>query len=166
MGERGPKPLPTNVHLLQGNRSKLPAHKLKDSVTPEVKIPDCPTHLLPEAKKEWKRLAPQLERLGLISELDRAFFAAYCQAYGRWVQVEKQLKKHGDAGLIDTTPSGYKQMSVWLQISGRALSDMEKYGTHFGFSPSSRSRVTPLPQQDDLFADDKPTQGAGRFFNS
>ncbi len=35
------------------------------------------------SKAEWKRLAQEMHRLGIISQLDRAALAAYCQAYGR-----------------------------------------------------------------------------------
>lgn len=161
----GRKPLPTNVHLLQGNRSKKPASQLRDQVLPNVEIPNCPTHLLPAAKKEWKRVAEQLEGLGLISQMDRAALAVYCQAYARWVQAETKIKALGDAGLIEETPSGYKQMSVLLQISNRSVEQMHKFMGEFGMSPSSRSRVTQSPvEQLDIFKDDdKPSPG--RFFS-
>lgn len=163
MGLRGPKTKPANVHILRGNRSKKTAAELKDGVFPEISIPGCPAHLLPDAKKEWKRLTPQLERLGIISEMDRAALAVYCQAYARWVQAEKKVKLLGDDGLVDETPSGYKQMGVWLQISNRAVEQMHKFMGEFGMSPSSRTRVTASPQTD-LFGDDEQ-KGAGRFFN-
>jgi phage terminase small subunit len=72
MGQRGPKPLPGNVHQLRGNASKKPIATLLDELKPEVEIPGCPRHLLPEARKEWKRVAAELERYGLVSKLDRA----------------------------------------------------------------------------------------------
>jgi phage terminase small subunit len=93
MGQRGPAPLPANVHRLRGNPSKLPAHALVDSVNPEIEIPGCPKHLLPEARKEWKRITPKLQELGLVSQIDRAALALYCQAYARWVWCEEQLSR-------------------------------------------------------------------------
>lgn len=165
MGARGPKPLPTHIHVLNGNPSKKPAHQLKDSVSPDIEIPGCPSHLLPDAKKEWKRIAPELERLGLISQMDRAALAVYCQAYARWKQAEEKIKALGDAGLIEETPSGYKQISVLLQISNRSVEQMHKFMCEFGMSPSSRSRVTASPQMD-LFPDDIPgSKNPGRFFS-
>lgn len=81
MGARGPQPLPSNVHRLRGNPGHKSAFDLNDSVNPAIEIPGCPKHLLPEARKEWKRIAPELEKLGLISKLDRASLAIYCQEY-------------------------------------------------------------------------------------
>src|SRR3972149_7757222 len=115
-GERGPKPLPANVHLLRGNASKKPlASLLDDVVRPDVEIPECPAHIEGEARAEWGRIAPHLEKLGLISQIDRAALTGYCVAWGRHVEAETKIKAVGDSGLVETTPSGYKQISVWLQ---------------------------------------------------
>lgn len=168
MGQRGPKPLPANVHKLHGNPSKLAKHRLTGTVEPDVVVPNCPAHLLPDAKKEWNRVTPLLKKLGIISELDRAALAVYCQAYARWVQAEKKLKELGEKGLIDVTPSGYKQIGVWFQVSNRAVEQMNKALSEFGMSPSSRSRASASPMQGDLFGNDKPDEreiiGPGRFF--
>lgn len=148
MGARGPKRLPANVHLIRGNPSRLPADRLRDAIAPEVCLPEPPSHLSDPARAEWDRVGPELEALGLVSELDRAALAAYCQAYGRWVQAEERLRELGDEGLIETTSSGYKQIGVWLQISNRAVEQMAKFLAEFGMSPSARSRVTPGAQLD------------------
>lgn len=160
MGERGPKPLPANVHMLRGNASKLPAGKLQDAVCPPAAIPTAPDHLSPEALEEWARVTPLLLDLGLITEIDRAAIAAYCQAYGRWVRAEKTIARlngegggDGHAGEVDVTPSGYRQISVHEQRSNRAQEIMGKYMAEFGMTPSSRSRVTPSAPgtQGELF---------------
>lgn len=162
MGQRGPKPLPANVHMLHGNASKLPMSQLLDGVHPEVEIPKCPAHLQAEAKREWKRVADYLEELGLISQIDRAALAAYCAAWAEVVHCEKKISElnaadeNGEAGYITDTPSGYKQMSVWLQIRNRAYDRMMKFAAEFGMSPSSRTRVTPSDNQLPLPGMEKP----------
>ncbi len=79
MGQRGPKAMPANVHLLRGNPSKKSFAELAGEVHPEVEIPGCPKHLLPEARKEWRRIGLELQKLGLISKLDRTALGMYCQ---------------------------------------------------------------------------------------
>lgn len=156
MGQRGPKPLPANVHMLRGNPSKLPLSQLMDEVRPPVEIPTCPRHLLPAARREWARISKELRMLGLVSQIDRAALAVYCQAYARWAQAEAKIAEmngadeKGEAGLIGYTPSGYQQMSVWLQISNRAVEQMHKALCEFGMTPSARSRVTPSDPQIPL----------------
>lgn len=168
MGTRGPKPLPNNVHLLNGNPSKKNTRDLMNGCQVPVAVPKAPSHLLPGAKQEWTRITEHLEKLGLVTELDMAHLAAYCQSYARWCQAERELKKLGLDGLVDETPSGYKQISVWLQISNRALEQMSKHAAEFGLSPSARSRVTINPQQD-LFGDDSSgasTNPAAQYFRT
>lgn len=98
MGQRGPKPLPANVHLMRGNASKKPlASLLDDIVRPDVEIPDCPDHLEGEARSEWDRITPHLVKLGLISQIDRAALAAYCDTWGEYVNAcacIKAMREH------------------------------------------------------------------------
>jgi len=93
MGQRGPKPLPKNVHLLRGNPSKKALHELNGAIQPEIEIPGCPKHLLKEARKEWKRITPELEKLGLISRIDRTALALYCQTYAHLVWHEEMYQR-------------------------------------------------------------------------
>lgn len=156
MGQRGPKPLPANVHALRGNASKKPIAQFLDGVHPGVQIPPCPTHLTPDARIEWKRVASELEALGLICQIDRAALAAYCSAWAEVVTCERKITAlnakdaDGSAGLVSITPSGYQQMSVWLQIRNRAYDRMMKFASEFGMSPSSRSRVTASENSNQL----------------
>ena len=170
MGQRGPKPLPANVHKLHGNASKKPLSALLDGVHPEVEIPKCPLHLQAEAKKEWKRISVELEKLGLVTQIDRAALAAYCAAWAEAVFCEKKIATLNEAnpeaaaGLATITPSGYQQMSVWVQIRNAAYKRMMSFAAEFGMSPSSRSRVTPSDNQLDLpglEAPDMPKTGWG-----
>ena len=159
MAKPGPKPLPKNVHILKGNPSNLPRSALfDDCIRPRTEIPDPPDHLLPEALDEWNRISVELHSLGLISQIDRAALAVYCQAYGRWVMSENKLAELGENGMVETTPSGYKQQGTWLQISNRAVEQMKSFLTEFGMTPSARSRVTPSSPQGDLF--DEPGKGS------
>lgn len=161
MGTRGPKPLPANVHLLRGNPSKRPMGSLLDEFRPEVELPDCPSWVWPEAKKEWKRITPQLEKYGLVSRLDRAALVLYCQAWGEYVWAKKRLShemkraeegakaaaekgaewKGGD-GFMIPTPNGSFTYSPYWVAAKRAGDEVDKYQKLFGLSPSSRSRVT------------------------
>lgn len=166
MGTRGPKPLPNNVHRMNGNPSKKSAHELTDTVRPVIEIPRAPDHLLPDAKKEWRRISKELEILGLISKIDMAALAVYCQAYARWRQAENKLREAGDSGLYDTTPNGYKQISVWLQISNRAVDQMHKFMAEFGMTPSSRSRATASPQLGLFDGDGGGAKQPNRFFSA
>jgi phage terminase small subunit len=92
MGQRGPKPLPKNVLALRGSwRANVGPQD--GTVTPDIEIPGCPKHLLPEARKEWKRITPLLEGLGLIAKIDRAALSLYCQEWAWWVWHDDALQR-------------------------------------------------------------------------
>lgn len=154
--------LPSNVHMLRGNPSKLSEGELGgDGVRIPVQIPACPSHLGPDARAEWKRITPHLLAAGIITELDRAALAAYCQAWGEWAVLERKVKElmFGDQGrgadaLVDVTPSGYKQVSAMAQARDRALDRMLRFAKEFGLTPASRIASTagqqlPLPGVPD-----------------
>lgn len=146
---RGRKPKPTHLKLLDGNPGKRPFNP--NEPKPSKRAPTCPSHLCPSAKAEWKRLAAQLAILGILSDLDRGAMAAYCQAYGRWVEAERKLQ---ETPMLLKMPSGYVQQNPWLTIANKQLELMHKYLTEFGLSPAARSRVStnPLNRSASKFA--------------
>jgi P27 family predicted phage terminase small subunit len=77
-------------------------------------------------------------RLGVVTVLDRAVLAGYCQAYGRWVEAERKLQ---ETPALLKMPSGYVQQNPWLTISNKQLELMHKYMGELGISPVSRTRV-------------------------
>lgn len=137
MAQRGRKPKPTAVKVLEGNPGKRSLNTSEPK--PEKKAPRCPAWLEDEAKKEWKRMAKQLEHLGILTEIDMAAFAGYCQAYARWKEAEEFITQHG---AIVKTPSGYWQQVPQVSIAKTYLKIMNKFCEQFGLTPSARSRIS------------------------
>ena len=71
MATRGRKPKPTAMKELEGNPGKHPLNTSEPK--PNKKAPACPKWLEPEAKKEWRRLAKQMEAIGILTEVDMGF---------------------------------------------------------------------------------------------
>ena len=157
VGTRGPLPKPAALKVLEGNPGKRPLN-LEDGVNPRIEIPTPPRHLSREARKEWKRITPLLEELGLVSGLDRTALALYCQAAGRLAELEEafngQVNRLMDSSNIDypdavyqashaVTPSGYAQQSVMVQLIKSHREQVNRYLQHFGLSPAARGRVQP-----------------------
>jgi P27 family predicted phage terminase small subunit len=105
---------------------------------PSKKMPKCPEWLEDEAKDEWKRLANNLNNLGLLTELDMATFASYCQAYARWKEAEEFITRHGS---IVKTKTGYWQQVPQVSIAHANQKIMMQAASEFGLTPSSRSRI-------------------------
>src|SRR5262245_9506007 len=85
---------PTTLKILRGNPGKRRVNRAE----PQFKIeplPEPPGFLDKLAKQEWRRVALELHQLGLLTVADRNAFAAYCQAYARWVRAEEALLVNG-----------------------------------------------------------------------
>lgn len=187
----GPKPKPDNVHYLNGDPSKKGASLglLMDSLQPEIALPGCPTHLLKEARKEYKRITPELIRYGLISKIDRAALCLYLQTWAELVYAESMIKRQmavaekkraeaeaigeeylGGDGLVELTKNGNVIYNPYWVIANKARSNVDRFLANFGMSPASRSRVTPSNHlQKEMFnaaggvdeGDDEPGSFSG-----
>ena len=136
MAQSGRKPKPTAIKKLEGNPGKRQLNEYEPK--PMQKAPKCPMWLETEAKKEWRRTARQLEDLGILTEVDMAAFAGYCQAYARWKEAEEFISRHGT---IVKTPSGYWQQVPQVSIAQTYLKIMSRFCEQFGLTPSARSRI-------------------------
>lgn len=130
MGTRGPKPLPANVHLLRGNPSKIPFGDLAASLQVEVELPSLPRHLLPEAKKEWKRIAPELLRYGVVSKLDRAALALYVQEWAWLTWHEEELQR--EIRLAETKQAEWEAQEAEKAAAASALGETYVPATYAG----------------------------------
>ena len=120
---RGRKPKPTALKKLEGNPGKRPLNEL-EPVPPTVAL-RCPNYLLPEARKEWKRLAPILMGMGLLTAADAVPFAGYCQAYARWREAQDEITRHG---------------SIYKDGEGR-MREIKSFAAEFGLTPSTRAAM-------------------------
>lgn len=144
---RGRRPKPTRVKILTGNPGK---HRLNmHEPQPEPAVPDCPTELGLVARREWERMTTELSKLRIITALDRAALAAYCNAYALWAEAAEAIQKYGT---MVKSPSGYPIQSPYVSIANRQAEIMMRIASEFGFTPASRSRIsTPVALERTLF---------------
>lgn len=140
----GRKPKPTALKLVTGNPGKRPLPKKEAKVA--ISEPQPPAFLCDDAKVEWGRVVSVLYAAGLMTELDRAALAAYCAAYGRWAQAERAINRMAakdelNAALMIKTTNGNAVQNPLVGIANKAKSDMVRYASEFGMTPSARSRV-------------------------
>lgn len=132
---RGRKPKPKHLKLLDGER--------KDRINQNEPQPktinlSCPRHLGKEARKYWRKEAPKLQRLGLLTEIDSAAFELLCEVYGNWKEYKAMLK---ETGIAIRTPNGALQLSPAAIMVNRSYDQYKKICVEFGMTPSSRSRI-------------------------
>jgi phage terminase small subunit len=159
----GPPKKPSKLKELEGNPGKraLPAKEPK----PQLALPSCPSFIKGPGRKEWKRIAPELLQLGLLTRLDRAALTAYCIAWGQLEEVEHELARAKKAnremnrlrkknpnlkamdtnGMVSITSNGNSVIEPLLSVRKQALEQMHKFLIEFGMTPASRSRISGEP---------------------
>lgn len=148
MGQRGPAPKPTALKRLQGNPGKRALNESEPR--PAATLPRCPTHLQGEARAEWKRVARALHESGLLTQVDRAALAIYCQAWARWVKAEAQVARHGE---VVKSAAGNVMQNPYLSIANRAMKQVQLMAREFGMTPSARSQIKIQPLDEPSLAD-------------
>ena len=136
MAKTGRKPKPTALKKLEGNPGRRPLNRM-EPMPPVVQL-KCPNHLLPEAKKEWKRLAPVLMDLGLLTAADAVPFEGYCTAYARWLEAQDEINKHGS---IYKDNEGKIRPNPFIAIANQQMREIKSFAAEFGLTPSTRSAM-------------------------
>lgn len=134
MGRRGPPPDPTVIKIKKGNPGKRPLNTKEPQ--PTIEAPECPDFLDETAKVEWKRIVPILIEHEVLSRMDLAALAAYCQSYSRWQAAEADLK---DGSHYKSKGREYPKAALKISLDERRM--MHKFLTEFGLTPASRTRV-------------------------
>lgn len=145
----GPPPKPTALKLVQGNPGRRPLPE--NEPTPVVAEPEWPDELAEDARAEWRRVAPQLLALGMLSKLDRAALSAYCVAWARWLQAEQHIKVHGP--IVAAPRTGVPMQNPFLSVANKAMDQFLRLAAEFGMTPSARSRVDTTAENEDKIAD-------------
>ena len=89
-------------------------------------------------------------KLGLMTKIDKAALAIYCQAWARWGEAEAMVKE------VQGWAKGaeyHKALRAWRKEAADAMRDLMRYLVEFGMTPSSRSRVraeAPPKEGDEL----------------
>ena len=130
----GRKPKPTAVKKLEGNPGKRKLNT-KEPI-PAKGMPDCPDWLMPEAKKEWERLAELMNQMGVLTEVDMAAFAAYCQSYARW----KEAQEHITSGVFFASTFWRKLQNIFGECCISKLENIAKPGRQLLCQPHSHCR--------------------------
>ncbi len=139
-----PRPQPTKIKLLKGNPGKRAINK--NEPQPGVVLSECPKWLKGEARAEWNRITPILYNIGVLTEIDISALEKYCVAHARWRQAEAVIDKA--RSLSTMSGNGSPCALPEVSISQKYLTLAKAYLTEFGMTPSSRSKVVVLGNND------------------
>jgi len=129
------KPKPTNLKILEGNPGKRPLNLAEPQ--PELGA-KCPDWLSARGQTEWQRLAPVLENCGLLTLADQNTLAAYCEAFGNYVQATNEVQEL--CSLVEHGSHGTKVAAI-VNAQRIYADQMLKWGSKLGLSASDRTGI-------------------------
>ncbi|EKM0887305.1 phage terminase small subunit P27 family [Salmonella enterica] len=156
----GPPKTPTHLRLVRGNPSKRPINK--NEPQPPKGVPPVPKHFDKQGKYWFKRMAEELDAIGVISQLDARALELLVEAYTEYRHHCETLDREGytyavysdddaDEGkkreirMIKPHPAAMMKADAWKRL--RAML------AEFGMTTSSRSKVSKdKPDDDDLLS--------------
>jgi len=145
----GPPKTPTHLSLVRGNPSKRPINK--DEPKPPAGVPPTPKHFDKQGKYWFKRMAEELDAVGVLSQLDTRALELLVEVYTEYRHHCETLEREGytyavyseddgDEGkereirMIKAHPAAIMKADAWKRL--RAML------AEFGMTPASRSKVS------------------------
>jgi P27 family predicted phage terminase small subunit len=99
-----------------------------------------------EAKREWRKISIELFKIGLLTMIDRAALAAYCQSYSTWVSAQEKTNHYGQ--YVSGSKKNTLVIAPWVRLANESLVQMKMFLCEFGLTPSSRTRLEVKSQEE------------------
>lgn len=145
-----PKPRPPALRLLGGSRPGRDSGGRLVRQTPGFRRlpPAAPEWLPAEAAAEWERVVPEMARVNVLKEADRAALVAYCLTWDRLVSAQRELAESGS--VLGRNSQGVVRHPA-VAVVEAASKELRAWCAEFGFTPSAENRlaVTPGSAPDD-----------------
>src|SRR5947209_4306168 len=109
---RGRKPKPVGMKIAEGNPGKRPLNANEPKPTPGA--PKCPKHLQGEARKEWRRIVPELDKMGLMTSVDLVAMACYCESWATYLTALAKIEQEGQ---VITNDKGNACTNPWVHVA-------------------------------------------------
>ena len=105
-----------------------------------------------KAKKEWKRVVPELKKMDIVGRLDISNLVAYCNAYSKYCEATKALR--GQPLTIEG-PTGPKENPL-INVQLKYQEAFRKAADQCGLTINSRLKwaATKLKKQEEQIEDE------------
>lgn len=122
--------------------------------------PEPPEWLSAEARAEWDRVIPGLERLDLLKPEDRAVLATYCEVWSTLVDATALVRTDGI--LLTNPENGRRYKNPALSAAEAAAAQLRTYAALFGLSPAAERNIARVSEDTDNDENDPfATTGTG-----
>ncbi len=144
---RGRKPVPTVLKQERGTYRADRTVSNEAQFPVNDRMPSPPDTLNEYGQQVWRAYGKMLLDAGLLTKGDYIALELLCQAYGRWIEAEKQVAKHGT--VLKSKTSGNLFQNPYLSVANRAWEQVKKMLAEFGLTPAERTRVAAMLQDEE-----------------
>ncbi len=138
---------PTKMKALKGTLRESRQTENEMDIDSLQSIPPPPSHFQERAIKEWELVTETLHNIDLLYEEDLPQLQAYCFNVWMLEKSEQELSKQGFLGTYKNKGGhSYVSKNKWISIYNEAIDKVVKLGAQFGFSPTSRTKIS-MPNQ-------------------
>ena len=135
----GRPPTPAALRVLKGDRAARVA--LENEPQPEPSdVPKPPGWLPVDAKRVWRRLAPELHAQAVLTTWDTDALAVYCTAVIHHREACLRVAEEGVMVGAVKNPA--------LQVARDCSSIIRAFATEFGLTPIARARFGQVAEQN------------------
>jgi len=160
-GDRGRKPIPINLHMLQNPNWRAKKKAKNEYPEPVGDFPEEPPAWLPfTARQEWRRVVEAMKGSQIYTAADVSALEGYCYWYAQfremafWVMVD---------GPIIETLLGVLKENPAVRMSREASRKCLEFAAQLGLTPSARMKLAGPKKngEEDAFAKHE-AQGKGK----
>lgn len=143
----GRKPLPSHLKAVTGNAGKRPTNTREPK--PRTGVPKCPPHLSKLAKSAWKRIAPELKAMGVLTLADGAGLELLVDAYAQYRAADDVIQDKGLTYMTESENGVMHRARPEVAMRSDAWRRVRAMLAEFGLTPSSRSRVSAAGAEEE-----------------
>lgn len=160
MLKSGRRRKPDAIKAREGNPGRRPLRAPRKTTKPAAAHPPrCPQWFSKPARQEWRRLAAELHRAGLLSEETKALFVGYCTAWARVQEIEERIANLDPVQLTQINGQGTEIANPLLKMADQAHQTMRRYANDMGLTPQMRQHLlgestkqaAPVVSEDEAF---------------
>lgn len=138
-----------NITVIDGAKRKKEEESV---VVGREQLEKPPTWLIDSvAKKEWRRLVKELNKIDIIGNLDKNNLAGYCNAFSNYQKVTKELREAPFCTEKETRTGTVTVRNPLIDIQKLYAEEMRKFASLCGLTIDSRLKaaVTKTTKTED-----------------
>ena len=146
----GPKRKPTKDKIALGTFRPDRALENEVEYSVETGTLEPPEILSGQGLIEWNRVAPQVQSRGVLNATDHAALVMYCKEVQTYWECQQVIKTEGYySKQKNKAEQEYLAINPAVRIAQMALKSAMSIATEFGFTPSSRTRISVKPKKNE-----------------